>query len=138
MTVEDSSDNKAELINLIKNLVYNFVCLIFQHIKFCREEIKEETATVIKSVILIFITICTAFLGAFFGGILLIILFSFFLPIWFSVFFVTILYLLIIPFVLFVYVLRQFKKFGKKQKKITDEIAKTLEETKKWLEQLKS
>jgi uncharacterized membrane protein YqjE len=137
MTAENSSNDQVELISLIKNLVYNFVSLIFQHIKLFREEAKEEAFTVIKALILIWAAICISFMAVFFVGILLIIIFSMFVPVLFSLLIVTILFLLM-PVILFVCAISQFKKIAKKRKKFTEETAKTLEETKKWLEQLKS
>lgn len=137
MQENNSYNQHTELINLIKNLVYNLGCLIFQHLKFFKEEIKEEAHMLIKSVILLWIAISMGLIAAFFGGILLIITFSIFFSLWWSLLFITLLFLLI-SFVLFIYIKFQFKKIPKKQKKVAEETSKTLEEIKKWLEQLKS
>ena len=137
MSEENTATQQVELISLLKNLVYNFVCLISQHIKFFKEEIKEEGFTVAKSVIIMLIAFNIAIIAAFFGGIFLVITFSLFASVWWSILFVTILYLLIAA-ILFAYAIFQFKKMGINRKKFAEETAKTLEETKKWLGQLKS
>jgi uncharacterized membrane protein YqjE len=137
MSEENTSNQQAELISLIKNLVYNFVSLISKHIKLFREEIKEEVFTVVKSAILMLIAFSLVIIAAFFGGILLIITFALFASVWWSILFVTILYLLTAA-ILFAYAKSQFKKIDKNRKKFAEEAAKTLEETKKWLEHLKS
>jgi len=137
MSEEKTSSSQTELISLIKELVYNFVCLISQHLKLFREEMKDEAFKIGKSIILMCIAICSTVMAAFFGGIFLIITISIFTSVWLSVLLVTILYLLI-PTILFIYVKSQFKKIAKNRKKFAKEIEKTLEDGKKWLEQLKS
>lgn len=137
MSEENTSSQQTEIISLVKKLVYNFVCLISQHIKFFREEIKEEVSITVKSVILILIAVSMAIIAAFFGGVFLIITFSLFASLWWSILFVTILYL-VIPAVLFAYAKFQLKKICTNRKKLAEETVKSLEETKKWLEQLKS
>lgn len=137
MSEEYSSSQQTELFSLVKNLVYNFVSLILQHLKFFREEAKEEAVTFVKAVVIMWVAACIAFIASLFFGIFLVITLSVFISFWFSIFIVTLLYILI-PVILFIVAASKFKKIGKRQKKSAEEIAKTLEETKKWLEQLKS
>ena len=136
MPTENSSEQPEEGLSLIKKLISDFICLISEHIKFFREEIKEETGTIAKSVILALIACLATILGAFFGGIFLIIILSYFMQVWFSVLAVTLLYLLI-SLIIFVYISSQFKKIDKKRKKLLEVTSKTLEEIKKWPEHLK-
>lgn len=137
MSSDKSFSPEMELLNLLKKLVYNFVCLIVKHIKFLKEEIKEETTVFARSIFLLIFAAFTAYLGIFFSGVFLIIVLSIFIPIWLSVLIVTALYLLI-PLILIIYSLSQLKKFGKRKKIFVNTALKTLEESKKWLEHLKS
>lgn len=101
----DSENKKKHSINvLVKDTIDEFFNIILQNVELVKYEIKQDIRLAIKSLLLGFVCLFTAFCGVIFLGLFLVILLGkFFVP-WVSVLLVALLYfaisLILLPFAL--------------------------------------
>lgn len=121
---------------MIQTFITEFRALIDEHIKLIKIDAAENTHKIIKAVISILFALVLGHLGLLFLGLLLIALMSMLIPAWSALLLVTAIYFGV-PLVLLVYAINLFHDVFKTPKKSIEELDKTGEEAKIWLQNIK-
>ncbi len=133
--MEQQPRKTENVLVLVKQLVAEFIKLIYQHYLLLKKELSENVAKFGKSIVLITASLIIGYVGLIFVGILAIYMLSQVIPSWIALLLVTFIYIGV-PIFMFIYGVNTIKKNLKKPEKFMEEFRKTGEETEKWLKDM--
>jgi len=134
--MEKQKNNDNSLISLLKEFIKELNALISEHIKLLKVEFAQNTHKFISATIALIFAIIFGHVGLIFLGLVAISLLDTVVDQRIALIIVTAVYFGM-PLVLFVYAVNLFYSIFKQPKKSVEEIEKTGEEAKKWMNNLK-
>lgn len=136
MVVDQASYQQPTIANLVKKLINDFNNLSIQHIQLLKYEIREEAGLLGQYTALVIVGALLAYTSMIFLGFFIIFLLALVLPLWASTLIVTLVFL-ILAGILGLVLKNRIKKLKIPTKSLSQETKRTMEETGKWLQELK-
>jgi len=136
MVVERHEGQQPPLGYQIKELIGDINRLFSQHAALFRHEIKQDATTAAKYTAVAIAGVLVAYTSLIFLGFFMIFTLSLFMPLWLSSLVVTLIYFVIAAIALII-AKNHITKIKSESENGIDETKKTLEEAKKWIQDLK-
>lgn len=136
MATEPGSLKQASLITLLKQAIVDVSELTNQHIKLFKAEIKHEVSRGIKYTSIAVAGALITYTGVIFFGLFLIFALALILPLWAAALIVTGIYF-VISIVSFILTKKWLDELKAEQEYLFEKPKETLEETQKWLHDMK-
>ncbi len=134
--MEEQKNNDNNLISLLKEFIRELSALISEHIKLLKIEFAQNTYKLIKAIIALVFAMIFGHVGLIFLGLLAVSLLGTLIEQWTALLLVTAVYFGM-PLILFIYAVNLFYSIFKEPKKSIEEVEKTGEEAKKWMNNIK-